>query len=265
MLKIDGSYLFNLGKSLRPLAETRSESTYFGVWVKIFQAKPALEGVLKQSVFSPNLRLSAPAGAKLLEHLEKIEKHVFSSPDAGKVEFDDVDKDGLFDAYTEFETVFKAEFSSANIFLTTPKGGYDVGYLVDYGRALFPTSLEKKVNGAIFDIEQATRCLAFELWTAAGFHLHRANESVVIRYMKILGEPKINDKDRNLGKYIGEIERLGGEPRIISCLRDLKDLHRNPLMHPDQSLEGMDDTLALLSAVHNAIATMLKHIPGEEE
>src|SRR5262249_26090162 len=50
------------------------------------------------------------------------------------------------------------------------------------GSVAFPTDMGTKVPASIADAQQAMKCIVFELPTAAGFHLHRANESVLRCY-----------------------------------------------------------------------------------
>jgi hypothetical protein len=48
---------------------------------------------------------------------------------------------------------------------------------------------------------------------------------------------------------------------VKAALRDLKNLHRNPLIHPDHSLESADEAIALMNGIHTVMVYMLKEIP----
>jgi hypothetical protein len=134
--------------------------------------------------------------------------------------------------------------------------------LIDFAEIIFPLDLAIKVPEAIHDIKQAGKCIAFELPTAAGFHLHRANEAILRRYYDQVAEGKPRPKNRNIGGYLAAMTQHGlGDPRLLAALRDLNELHRNPLIHPEQSLDSIDDAIALMNAVHNAAVFMLKAIP----
>jgi len=52
-----------------------------------------------------------------------------------------------------------------------------------------------------------------------------------------------------------------GDGATLSALKDLKDLRRNPLIHPDHSLESVDDAIALLGSIHACVVRMLKVLP----
>lgn len=68
-----------------------------------------------------------------------------------------------------------------------------------------------------------------------------------------------------MGVYLRELDkRNAGAPAVRSHLRSIKDFHRNPLMHPEQSLENVDEALDLLAAIRCSIGYMLKEIPGSE-
>jgi len=51
----------------------------------------------------------------------------------------------------------------------------------------------------------------------------------------------------------------------LNQIQSLKDFHRNPLMHPEQSLENVDDAIDLMAAIRCSIGYMLAEIPESEE
>jgi hypothetical protein len=133
------------------------------------------------------------------------------------------------------------------------KRGYDTTDLIERGAVLFPDDL---------DIEQGARCLAFELPTAAGFHFHRANESVLHRYYDAVTNGKPRLSGWNIGEYLAAFKaHQVGDPLVLSALKDLKDLHRNPLIHPEHTLESVDQAIALLGSIQCVVVYMLKAIP----
>jgi succinylglutamate desuccinylase len=67
-----------------------------------------------------------------------------------------------------------------------------------------------------------------------------------------------------MGVYLRELERLKkGREEVRSHLKSIKDFHRNPLMHPEQTLESVDQALDLLSAIRCSIGYMLQEIPAD--
>ena len=69
-------------------------------------------------------------------------------------------------------------------------------------------------------------------------------------------------KEIGVSKVLGALKsHRAGEPAVLSALKDLKDLHRNPLIHPEHTLEDVDEAIALLGSIHAVVVRMLKAIP----
>ncbi len=65
-----------------------------------------------------------------------------------------------------------------------------------------------------------------------------------------------------MGDYLTEMNnRKIGDDKVKAALKDLKDLHRNPLIHPEHSLETADEAIALMNGVHTVMVYMLKEMP----
>jgi hypothetical protein len=65
-----------------------------------------------------------------------------------------------------------------------------------------------------------------------------------------------------MGDYLNAMDQKGvGDAKVRAALKDLKDLHRNPLIHPEHSIDTADDAIALMNGVHNVVVYMLKQIP----
>ena len=258
VIPVDGSYLYSSGQSIQPLHRITKNYTFKEAWFSCFFARDSLENFLSKSVYTNAIRIMVEPANVLVETIKKIEQE---GSDAKKYET----KVGEFFVYEltkhlqEFESVFKAEFRQGNLFLATPKGAYDLRALITYGESLFPSNFKELFPKALKDVQDGARCLAFELYTASGFHFHRANESVVLKYLEVLTDGKTKP-ERNMGKYIEALEKAKAPKQITSCLRDLKNLHRNPLMHPEQSINELDDAISLLNAIQAAIRTMMKEV-----
>jgi hypothetical protein len=167
----------------------------------------------------------------------------------------------LKEKYREFEHVLNATLQMSSMYYVSPKGGYNTQYLTDMGELIFPKELGVKVPNAVADIKQAARCIAFELPTAAGFHLHRANESVLRVYWDNVTDGKERPEEGNMGIYLGELNKLNkGKKSVREHLKSIKDFHRNPLMHPEQSLETVEEAIGLLAAIRCSIGYMLTEI-----
>ena len=161
-----------------------------------------------------------------------------------------------------FTSALTSEIAFTNLYVVFQKKGYDPTELLNNAFVLFPDDLLKKVPKVTLDVQEVGRCIAFELPTAAGFHIHRVNETVVRSYYDVVTNKAQHPEGRSMGKYLQELEtKKCGDADVIASLRDINKLHRNPLIHPEQSLGSIDEALTLLGAVRGAVAYMLKEIP----
>ncbi len=262
MQRTDGQYLYTLGHSIHAMAAIKNGATYGSVLGVMWTAQTSLEQFLNASIYQ--IRYCLPNGHTLLLWVKHITNKAFASSDLANDQIEDVDLAALKNALSTFEINLASEFAQMDSYLVAKKGGYDTRDLIDNGGALFQPTLAVKIPGAIRDIKQATRCIAFELPTAAGFHLHRANESVLHAYFDAVRGTVDHPKDgnRNMGNYISLMETKGlGDERVRAALKDIKNLHRNPLIHPDHDLETVDEAIDLLGAIRAAIGAMLPAIP----
>ena len=166
-----------------------------------------------------------------------------------------------------FEPVLLAALASSATFHVVQKKGYDTKTLIYDGLTLFADGLSQKVPEATTDIKNAMRCVALELFTSAAFHLHRANEAVLRKYYVSVsgGAPAPTRKNPDyrpaMGDYLIEMENKGwGSPELLASLKDLKNLHRNFIAHPDMEVTELDEIDSLLGQVKTSIYHMLKAI-----
>lgn len=52
-----------------------------------------------------------------------------------------------------------------------------------------------------------------------------------------------------------------GDMNIRSALDNIREFHRNPIAHPDQSLESDEQALSLYAAIRAAMGYMLDKLP----
>jgi hypothetical protein len=117
--------------------------------------------------------------------------------------------------------VFGAELAVLPLYGVTRKAGFALPTLIENGAACFPTEIRSKAPEALPDLDQATRCIAFELFTAAGFHLDRANEAVLRRYWDAVTNGATRPASRNMGDYLNELNKLNaGDAKVKAALKD---------------------------------------------
>lgn len=265
MKKVDGFYLYQIGANIRELKSLKGsykEENDGSSYVDAYYILSNVERTLTQFLDSKDYRLktSLLKGNELKESIRKLKEKISSEEDkTKKLLFTEVYP--LHDALDRFEAVLASEFALLDMYVITKKGGYDITDLMMNGDVCFPKDLKIKVPEAIADIKTATKCIAVSLPTAAGFHFHRANEAVLRRYWDSVTSNAPRPKNSNMGTYIAQMETKNvGDIRVRSALKDLKDLHRNPLIHPDHTLEDLDEAIALMNHIHTVIVHMLKAI-----
>lgn len=270
MQRVDGFYLYTGGQSLKPLENLAPETKLSTAQLPLYIARSWLEPViLGQSVF--HLKTSWGKGNELLvaikEAIQEIENSLaIKATDANQPSLADKEL-GWIPAYkiktalAAFETVLGAEWNLADLFLVSPLPGYDTTALIESGIVLFPQELKAKVPEAEIDANDFGKCLAFRLPNSAGFHLHRLNEAVLRRYYDSVTGGKPRPKLRTIGGYLAALEKHNaGDKKVRAALDSIRELHRNPLMHPEQRLETIDEAIALHGAIHSVIVHMLKAI-----
>ena len=168
----------------------------------------------------------------------------------------------LKNAFRKFEAVLLAELQTFALYHVAPKGGLDTLCLTDRGETLFPSSLAQKAPEAVTDIVTGARCMAFGLWTAMGFHFHRANEAVLRRYYASVIGPAKQPKYLTIGTMVSSMsQHCVGDANIRAALDNIRVFHRNPIAHPDQNIETEEDALSLYAAIRAAVGYMLEKLP----
>jgi hypothetical protein len=160
-------------------------------------------------------------------------------------------------AYTEYKIAFSAELATLNSYFVTHKLPFDSRALLTLGETLFPADLPIKVPEAVMDAREAGKCLAYEAPTAAGFHMFRVLESVLRKYYAHVTGGSASPKQRNIAVYIHAMRKAQrGDEKILSTIKQIADLHRNPLSHPDAILTT-DEAIATAGIVRSAVTLML--------
>lgn len=267
MQKIDAGYLYELGALIRPLRSlsySASASTEIWQWHStLVAAHEAIQQFIFGSIYRQSLRTTPHYAAALSNCiatlLEEIRKPEYND---GTKKINFTDAYPMMQAFDKFEPVMIAELQAASIFYVAPRGGFDTERLIDEGVMLFPESILAKVPECKGDLRQAAKCIAFDLPTAAGFHLHRANEAVLRHYFDYEAGHEERPKVLSMGTLLGELKKIEkGDKRIIAALDNIKEFHRNPLMHPDHTLADVNEAIDLYCAIRSAMSYMLEVLP----
>jgi hypothetical protein len=148
-------------------------------------------------------------------------------------------------ALQKFETVFREELREAATYYVPRRGIFFTPALVDKADETFPPEVKGSIpQKTLDDWRSAGRCLAFNLLSAAGFHVARAVEGTIEAYYQFAsGKP--DHTLRSWHDYITELEKLkkpNGLPseKMIAEIKQMKDDYRNPIMHPRVVLTESD-------------------------
>lgn len=256
MQRISLSFFYGLGSVLRPIDGLAGGMKLNEVWATVYSAQSDLENLLATDWFAPAVKNAVSPGMALLEALKRLTSR--DDFDEGEIGHSEVYT--TKSALKEFETILRAELSNADAYYVTRKAGYESLLLVENAEQIFPSALGAKVPSAIGDIRAAGRCLAFELSTASGFHIFRAVETVLRVYWDAVASGLKQPDLQTIGSYAAELEKGNfGEVKTRETLKQMAKLHRNPLIHPEVSLD-LEEAVGLFGICYSCIAAMLSEI-----
>jgi len=164
-----------------------------------------------------------------------------------------------------FETILTEEVQTLTTYHATQKGIYLTTDLIDRAENIFPPSILSKINKAVVDeVRSSGRCLAFDNGTASAFHMMRAVETVMHLYYIHVCKPKPIPRKRlsDWGKYIIQFQNSTNPnaKEIIALIQQLKDRHRNLIMHPDIVLSP-EEAFTLFEISQGVIIAMSSDLP----
>lgn len=264
MQRVNVNEFYVFGHTLHALAEVQAGSKLQENFNTILMAQSWLENILQGQIVP--LSVSKPAGDALLQTLSYMMQPL--RPEATTEEASAaLEKEfGPFDVYTltsnlaTFETVLAAELQSLETYFVSKKLGYDTATLIEEAESLLPEAIRALIpDPAIEDMKQAGKCIAFEIPTAAGFHLIRATETVIRQYYEFfVGNPP-KPKVRNWGAYIKKLRGTVADSKTLGFLDHIREAYRNPVLHPDEVL-STDAAQVLLGVCVSAIVMMVNEM-----
>lgn len=258
MLRINTHSLYLLGKNLAPIGDLDENNTSYGqaLW-PLINARVGVQTLLRDAALP--VRTCRQPATQLVNAINAVvpeDIHEAVAKDRNETVGWWL-LNHIKGAATRFETVLSEELPIVDTYSVKQKGAYSTSELIDNADAVFPAAIRPKLPPrAVADIREAGKCLAFETPTAAGFHIVRAIESVILAYYaKIVGKP-MPPRMRNWGVYIKALRESGSaDPKIVEFLAHIKDSYRNPVAHPEAQLT-VDEVLVLLSVAVGAISQM---------
>lgn len=254
MLRVNQFTFYQLSSALRPLTELQESVKLKDFHYKLLTANNWLDFLLRNSLVP--IVVSRSACTSLRDAIRAL-----LTPKEGEESLDLERELAWYEAYTvtnalsTFETVFSAELQTLDTYFVMQKLAYTTHDLIENGEKVFPPVIITQLPADVIeDVRQAGRCIAFELHTAAGYHIMRAAEKTLrIYYAFIMGKPT----KKNWGPCVNELENSKkANPKILGVFDQIRDIHRNPIMHPDIFLE-QSEALTLFDIAKSAITVMI--------
>jgi hypothetical protein len=259
MKKVDLLYYFNLAQSLGALRRVLfTDQLKAGT---VYQLLKELRTHLEQfSSKAEGFNTCRHTVKAVLTEAERLMREEFRNKE-GIFQFDLVVEPwrllDLSKALDAFQAVFTAESTDQEIYSVEQVSIYKMDALASKSSDRFPEEYKHVIpDAALLEFDNAGKCLAFNLPTASGFHALRGVELCILAYLE---RREVNvDKLKTWHQYCQAIEKLEGlgvhpyKPslKVAAMVSRMKDLDRNPLMHPQDTLDiGGADQLFNLSSI----------------
>ena len=275
MKPVDLPYFVELGAALENASKIDVRGPLFQAFFDLYRLRSALRGLMD----GERAKLTACGHdlAELLNQLDAFESRHFrdaqgnwiSPPDDARSEYE---LSSIIGKIQQFQNVLIADLRIAASFTVTKSGIFDVNQLVNCAHRALPEDVRSKLpKEALDEIDASGRCLAFSLATASGFHAMRAVERVIKAYLGDFISGDEIKRLKNWGQYLDALEkRCAGEAlpkpsqEAIALIRQIKDIYRNPVIHPDRVLspeEAMTLFHSTLAAIGRIAAELSKKEP----
>jgi hypothetical protein len=274
---INLSYFVELGSALSAVRSLGKQShiTLYDAWGPTNDLREKLSNLLAGRPLW--LEVSVRPAKQLLDGVQSIHSRYYGGPDGDAAL--DLAKDWtkeiippwefaiLETSVDAFQHVLAAEFNGSATFYVPQRWGYHTATLILNASACAGLADHPQFQGiAKADFTEAGKCLAFLMPTAAGFHAARAVEAVLFDYYSaFLGRPTSRLMMGEALAALDKRQKDGPQPtpskKTLRTLREIKDLDRNPLAHPQDTLD-MTEAKALFDLAGIVIAAMLREIDG---
>jgi hypothetical protein len=273
MQRVNVNQFYIFGHTLHPIAEIKPLQKISDVYGVLFGAEMWLDFILQDRI-TP-IGVSAPAGYALLASIRAI-LYPLPQPQPPTVPASTSDEAAdaaqtpnlereitVFEAYDlatklqTFEIVLAAELQAQNTYFVSRKLGYETAILIEEAHRLLPeTILDAISDQTVAELQQAGRCIALEIPTAAGFHIVRATEAVLREYYAEFVGASPKPKMRNWGSYIRNLRKTPADAKTLGYLDHIRESYRNPVFHPEEMLSP-EKAQVLLGVCISAIVLMV--------
>jgi hypothetical protein len=274
MRPVDLPFFVELGGALEQASKVDARGPLFPALFDLYRLKNALGTLMA----GDRAKLTACGHdlAELLNQLNAFERNHFrdaqgnwiSPSDDARSEYE---LGSIVSKIQQFQNVLIADLRITASFTVTKSGIFDVNQLVNCAHQAVPEDVRKKLTKeALDEIDASGKCLAFSLPTASGFHAMRAVERVIKTYLADFISVEEIGRLKNWGQYLDALEkRATGEAlpkpssEAIALIRQIKDIYRNPVIHPNRVLSS-DEAMALFHSTLAAIGRIAAELSKKE-
>lgn len=261
MIEFDVYYFYWLSMAVTPLEKIQPGVPWVAVGQQLIWAKTALQGTEKINRAFPR---TASVAKEILEIIDSVMPPMNTPP-----ELADVNK-----AFSQFQTE-RLRVLATNVPAALRDGAKHAYILkIEDVRCLSAHSLVEEIENCFSldawkivgrdakrELEESGKCLAFERYTAAGFHALRGVECVIRQYIEALTGSLPTKRD--WGSYIDVLKRNGADPKLTAVLDNIRTLDRNPLMHPEDWLD-VDEAVGIFTVSQTAIGRLVTGIASKK-
>jgi hypothetical protein len=258
-------WFYKMGAQLHPLGNLTKGTTVTSGYRTAEAAKDTLQAIIRNSpVPFPRCRERAQG---LVDDIVAI----FKPPD---YEISESVLKEFASQVQNLEMLMAADVDDLDVFRVQPLRIYNTRKLLEGAdERLSKLTRDEIGEGARDDLKEAGTCLAFHLFTAAGFHAVRAVEGVARKYHRIITRKAVGyDKTLGVvssalrGRYDAEegkwkqrkkkgLRPHSGLGNIAALLTQITDIYRNPIIHPEMVLDA-DQSLHVFDLSCNALEAM---------
>ncbi len=280
MKEVNLASLYKLGSQMRGLVNLEAKNR-FGILIACIRLEDSVKQLLTEY---PALTVCRGRGEDLLLAISQVNAWYEQMTAKTEPKWDDPSPDvnskfqRVLDTAKDFESVLQAELEKLPAYHPQQKAGYSMTILISQAERNFMPALEKISEETIEEIRESGRCLAFDNFTASGFHMLRALELVLHEYYVIVCKPSEPEKKLdNWGAYTTALYELCGDKcgtlapdlkmhvkKVHALLQQIKDQDRNLIMHPEAILNEAD-ALTLFVIAEGAMMAMAEKLPEHKK
>jgi hypothetical protein len=271
MQRLDLDYWYTLGRAMAMLEQT------FGIipcdvdargWSRTGTALGWLKGVATGDfIVIPAMKRLAAELVAILDPLIEQSQGKFSR-------IDDHTQAKIHTTLTAFHNIVRSGAQEIYVFHVHGRGVYSVSALLEDAASHLSTLAQQEIpEPEKKDFALAGACFACDLWTATGFHAMRSLEAEARRYHKTVTsatqevdwtlDPLINgNSGRSQFGLRDQWKKEGASNSsplllIITLLTSLSHIYRNPIMHPEMTLD-MEKAKQVFDTAALAISSMVE-------